>query len=130
MPTLCDLAGISLNRQLPGKSLKQIITTGSVPTDRKYIVVSDKPIQGDPVNGYKPQPEGRMLRNKNFKYWIYNEGKQRETLYDLENDPGEMVNLAQDPKFKKELENCRKELAEWAEKYKDPFLKYLIKIQQ
>ena len=130
MPTLCDLAGISLNFQIPGISLKQIITTGSYAADREYIVVSDKPVQGETVNGYKPQPEGRMLRNKHFKYWIYNEGKQRETLYDLENDPGEMVNLAQDPKFKRELENCRKELAGWAEKHKDPFLEYLIKIKQ
>ena len=127
MPTLCDLAGIILKRQLPGISLKQIITTGSSNLNREYIVVSDKPVQGDTVNGYKPQPEGRMLRNKKFKYWIYSEGKQRETLYDLVNDPGEMVNLSMDPKFKSELENCRKELTEWAEKYTDPFIRYMLK---
>jgi choline-sulfatase len=127
MPTLCDLAGIPLKRQLPGVSLKQIITTGSSNLNREYIVVSDNPVQGDTVNGYKPQPEGRMLRNKKFKYWIYSEGKQRETLYDIANDPGEMVNLSMDPKFISELENCRKELTEWAEKYSDPFIRYILK---
>ena len=126
MPTLCDIAGIPLKNQLPGTSLKQIIT-GSSLADREYIVVSDKMLEGDAINGYKPEPEGRMLRNKKFKYWIYNEGRQSETFYDLQNDPGEMINVASDPKFKSDLENCRRELAEWAEKYKDPFLKYLVK---
>ena len=127
MPTLCDFAGIPLQKQTRGTSLKQMVTTGSMSADREYIVVSDKLIQGDTINGYKPEPEGRMLRNKRFKYWIYNEGNQRETLYDLQNDPGEMVNLAEDTGFRSDLENCRKELVEWAEKYNDPYLKYLIK---
>ena len=127
MPTLCDLAGIPLQKQLPGKSLKQLITTGSLPEKREYIVVSDRLIQGDTVNRYKPEPEGRMLRNTRFKYWILSEGKQRETLYDLVNDPGEMVNIAGDPQYSADLENCRKELKEWAEKYRDPYIRYLIK---
>jgi arylsulfatase A-like enzyme len=127
MPTLCDLAGIPLQKQTRGTSLKKMVTTGSVSADREYIVVSDKLIQGDTINGYKPEPEGRMLRNKRFKYWIYNEGNQRETLYDLQNDPGEMENLAEYPEFRNDLENCRKELVAWAEQYNDPYLKYLIK---
>lgn len=127
LPTLCDLAGIPLYKKFPGISLKNIIATGSSSANREYVVVSDKLVQGDTVNGHKPEPEGRMIRNKRFKYWIYNEGKQRETLYDLQNDPGEMVNLAGDPNFKSELENCRSELIEWAEKYNDPYLKYMVK---
>jgi len=127
MPTLCDLAGIPLPGQLPGTSLKKILLTGSVPIDRDYVVVSDKLVQGDTVNGYKPEPEGRMLRNRRFKYWILNEGKGSETLYDLQNDPGEMVNLATDPKFRGDLQNCRTQLTDWAKKYNDPYLKYLVK---
>ena len=127
MPTLCDLAGINLKRELPGISLKQILTAGVNPSQRDYIVVSDRLIQGDTIDGYKPVPEGRMLRNKRFKYWILNEGKQRETLYDLQNDPGEMINVAGDPKFRNDLDNCRKELTLWAEKYKDPYIQYLVK---
>ena len=127
MATVCDLAGLPLQRQLPGTSLKKILTTGSASADREYVVVSDRLMQGEPVDGYKPEPEGRMLRNRRFKYWILNEGKQRETLYDLQNDPGEMVNLAADPKFRGDLENCRKELMDWAKKYNDPYLKYLVK---
>jgi choline-sulfatase len=126
-PTLCDLAGITLTEKTYGTSLKQIITGGTPRKERKYIVVSNKMIQGDSINGYKPEPEGRMLRTERFKYWILNEGKQRETLYDIENDPGEMINLAGNPEYDNVLRKCRQELSEWAEKSNDPFLKYLIK---
>jgi arylsulfatase A-like enzyme len=91
------------------------------------VVVSDHLIQGVAVDGNKPEPEGRMLRNKRFKYWIYNEGTQRETLYDIQHDPGEMVNLAGDPKFQEELKKCRGQLFEWALRYNDPYQKYLVK---
>jgi len=106
---------------------KNILITGSGSYDRDYVVVSAKLVQGDTINNYKPEPEGRMLRNRRFKYWILNEGTQKETLYDLLNDPGEMVNIATDPKFRGDLENCRTELTNWAKKNNDQYLKYLVK---
>ncbi len=127
MPTLCDLAGIPPGKNLPGTSLKKILLKGSQMDEREFVVVSDHMVQGDIVNGYKPEPEGRMIRNNHFKYWINSEGEQRETLYDLQNDPGEMVNLAGDPQYSSDLENCRAELYGWAETNDDPFIKYMIK---
>jgi arylsulfatase A-like enzyme len=127
MPSLYDLAGIQPPKITRGISLKQIITNGSSITKREYVVVSDQFDQGEAVNGIIPKPEGRMLRNARFKYWIYNEGIQRETLYDLQNDPGEMVNLAGDPKFKTDLNNCRRQLIDWAKRNNDYFLKNMIK---
>ena len=94
--------------------------------NRDYIVVSDQLSQGAPVNGQQLSPEGRMLRNKQFKYWIYNYGDKSEVLYDIVNDPGEMVNLIDDPKYKSALKNCRAQLFSWATEYKDPFIKYLV----
>ncbi|MCX6326928.1 MAG: sulfatase-like hydrolase/transferase [Bacteroidia bacterium] len=126
-PTLCEFAGIPLSENNRGVSLKQLITNETAPVERKYVVVSDHLVQGEAVNGQKPEPEGRMLRNRQFKYWIYNEGNQKETLYDLQNDPGEMVNLASDPKFSSELKNCRSQLIEWAKKNNDPYIKYMMK---
>jgi choline-sulfatase len=127
MPTLCELAGIPLPEKTRGVSLNSIINNDVIPVDRQYIVVSDKLEQGEAVDGSKPEPEGRMLRNKRFKYWIYTEGVQRETLYDLKNDPGEMVNLANEPKYTGDLKKCRYDLAEWGKKYNDPFLQFMIK---
>ena len=127
MPTLSDFAGIILSKQMPGVSLKSIITDNKIITKRQYVVVSDDLIQGAEVDGQKPEPEGRMLRNEQFKYWVYNEGKQRETLYDLKNDKGEMVNRAGDPKYSDELKRCRNQMLEWASKNNDAYLKYLVK---
>lgn len=127
MPSLCDFAGIQPPVKSPGSSLKQIIEKGSSSFKRDYVVVACKMIEGESVDGYKPEPEGRMLRNKRFKYWIYDMGKKRESLFDLQSDPGEMVNLAEDLKFRNDLDNCRSQLIEWAKKYNDPFLKNLVK---
>ena len=49
-----------------------------------------------------------------------------EELYDIVNDPGEMVNLINDPKYTSALKNCRAQLFSWAKEYKDPFIKYLV----
>lgn len=38
-----------------------------------------------------------------------------EELYDLDNDPHELINLAKNPKFKAELDEMRKQLATWIE---------------
>ncbi len=126
MPTLCDIAGIKPPKVTRGISLKPVVEKGSSSVRRDYVVVSDRFDQGEAIDGRVPKPEGRMLRNKRFKYWIYDEGDQRETLYDLQNDPGEMLNLAGDPEYKTELDKCRKEMVGWAHKNNDPFLKYLI----
>jgi len=125
LPTICDIAGIKVNGRLPGISLRPLLEGRLPEGDRKFVVVSDMLVQGDTVGGHKPEPEGRMLRNYRFKYWIMNEGKQRETLYDLINDPGEMVNIAENPEYKKHLDECRKDLREWARENSDPYLKYL-----
>ena len=60
-----------------------------------------------------------MVRSENYKYWIYSEGKQRESLFDMNNDPGEMKDLAQAAKYKKVLQQHRQYLKEWAKKYND-----------
>ena len=84
--------------------MKNIVTGITTTINRNYVVVSDHLVQGAAVNGKIPMPEGRMIRNQQFKYWIYNEGTQRETLYDIKNDPYELVNLANDPKFQTALQ--------------------------
>jgi choline-sulfatase len=126
IPTICDFAGIPIPANSKGKSLASAFTQIDQVPNRDYIVVSDKLSQGAPVNGQQLSPEGRMLRNKQFKYWIYNYGKESEVLYDIVNDPGEMVNLINDPNYTTALKNCRAQLFSWAKEYKDPFIKYLV----
>jgi choline-sulfatase len=125
LPTLCDYAGIKVPAELPGLSAKKILADKKNP-ERSFVVTSVKPIQGSPVNGVKPDPDGRMVRGERYKYWIYSQGTQRESLFDTKNDPGEMVNLATDPQYKSVLMENRKLLDGWCKKYNDSFSQFLI----
>jgi arylsulfatase A-like enzyme len=127
LPTLSDFAGIALPTPYPGNSLKQYLENDISPSKRDYVVVSDHIIQGAGVDGKDLKPEGRMLRNGQYKYWIYDEGTTRESLFDLKNDPGEMINLVNDIRHAKALQECRIQLTEWAKKNNDPYLTKLIK---
>ncbi|HZY63420.1 MAG TPA: sulfatase-like hydrolase/transferase [Edaphobacter sp.] len=116
IPTLCDLAGINTPPELPGISVKSANVHS-----RQYIVASNKMVQGAPVDGRKPVTSGRMVRSQRYKYCVYDKGDHRESLVDLEKDPGEMTNLAGEQRFSKELDQHRAMLKEWCDKTHDSF---------
>jgi arylsulfatase A-like enzyme len=62
---------------------------------------------------------GRMLRTGRFKYCIYDSGSHREQLIDLENDQGEMKNLAETESHKDILNAHREILRRWVERTGD-----------
>ena len=64
---------------------------------------------------------GRMVRTERYKYIVYSWGKHREQLFDLEADPGEMVNLAVEARHQGVLARHRELLAAWVEKTGDRF---------
>ena len=64
-----------------------------------------------------------MVRTRNYKYIVYDKGKYREQLYDMNNDRGEMINLAVEEKYKNILDQHRKLLNEWHENNNVPKLK-------
>ena len=47
--------------------------------------------------------------------------------FDLEHDPGEMVNLAVETSYRKELDDHRRRLAAWCEQMADPFFRLLMR---
>lgn len=121
LPTLCSLAGVGIPNGLPGMSLKASLENSDVPDPRTYVVVENKMIQGSPIDGQKPEPAGRMVRSKRFKYCVFDVGNRRESLVDMESDPGEMVNLAGKKEYGQELERHRHYLAEWCRETHDSF---------
>ena len=121
LPTMCDYAGIKTPANLIGTSLR-LAAGGAAVKSRPYVVSEDHMVQGDPIDGYKPEPNGRMVRSERFKYYAYDLGKEREALVDLEQDPGELVNLAARKEYQKVLEQHRQYLAEWCRQTKDPFV--------
>lgn len=116
IPTLCDYAGIAVPSGLPGLSLKNANID-----PRQYVVASNKMVQGAPIDGRKLTPSGRMVRSHRYKYCAYSEGNHRESLVDLEKDPGEMMNLAGDSRFQNVLNGHRAMLAGWCSETRDSF---------
>ncbi len=105
LPTLCDYAGAVWPESLLGRSLRPVAEGKKMLDWREYVVSEN--------------PYGRMLRTKRFKYCLYDAGKHREQLIDMDNDPGEMENLAGDPAYRRVLARHRQFLRQWAAKNED-----------
>ena len=105
LPTLCDYAGVETPGHLPGLSLRPLAAGREPQTWRDFVVSESQ--------------NGRMLRTTRFKYCIYDSGQHREQLTDLENDPGEMKNLAELDTYKDVLQTHRRLLQEWVERTGD-----------
>jgi arylsulfatase A-like enzyme len=69
---------------------------------------------------------GRALITDRYKYVVYGWGANREQLFDLVLDPGEVRNLAAESAFDPVLDDLRARLLEWCRRTKDStFLKRL-----
>lgn len=107
LPTFCDFANVTVPKHLLGRSLR------SDGAQRPYVASEND--------------WSRMIRTERFKYCAYKEGQQKESLVDLQNDPGEMVNLASDNKFQRELTEHRNHLADWVKRSADSHgIEYLV----
>lgn len=78
------------------------------------------------IDGMKPTMEGWMVRTDRYKYCVYSRGKQRESLVDLQADPGETSDLAADPKYRTVLFEHRELLARFGQEHNDPLVAELL----
>ena len=99
LPTICDYVGVSKPAHLLGKSLRPLAEGASVKKWRRYVLSENSWF--------------KMLRSRRFKYCVDNSDGNSESLCDMKNDPGEMKNLANDPKFRNVLMEHREFLKEW-----------------
>jgi len=127
IPTLCDFARIDAPKGLPGRSLKALALNQPPDEDRPYIVVSNKMVQCEPVDGVMLQPDGRMIRSQRYKYCLYSLGRRRESLVDMQADPGEMVNLAAKSRYRTVLLQHREFLRDFAIKHGDNVAKSMLR---
>ena len=127
IPTLCDFAGIETPAGLPGRSLKPHALGRPAGTERPYIVVSNRMVQCEAVDGVLMKPDGRMVRSRRYKYCLYSLGQRRESLVDMEADPGERVNLAGKPEAAETLRRHRDHLRQFARAHGDQVALAMLK---
>jgi arylsulfatase A-like enzyme len=106
LPTLCDLAGISMRRAPHGASLGPVLR-GRAESMRTSLFAQLAPDTKD------PSMQGRSVRSSRYKYVRFSKGANPEMLFDLQKDPGETRNLAGDQAHSRLLAEHRKLLQEW-----------------
>ena len=126
LPTMLDLAGIEKPAKLPGRSLRTLALGQNPASWRTYVVVGNNMVQGGPVGLLRPATEGRMLRTERYKYCVFQFGTHRESLVDLQNDPGETVDLASDPAYRNVLLEHRDLLRKFAAERGDRLVAELL----
>jgi arylsulfatase A-like enzyme len=108
-PTFTELSGISPDPDLTGQSLVPFLKDQKPEGWRKVVCT-----QCNGVENYFTQ---RMVFDQNFKY-VYN-GFDYDELYDLRNDPHEMVNLQHDPRYDDVKRSLIKQMWRFACEQKD-----------
>jgi choline-sulfatase len=111
-PTLLEYAGAGVPQavaqagNLPGFSFVPLLRGQTLSYERPVVVFDE----------YGPT---RMIRTKEWKY-IHRYPYGPHELYDLVDDPGERLNLADSPDQQARLRELRGELSDWFARYSDP----------
>ncbi len=124
LPTLFELAGLPEPYSNQGRSLVALISTnGGDYVEREAIfrenvipevITGNREtfefIKGEGIRGVR-HPDAKMVRTRRWKFVYYPEGFAE--LYDLESDPSEMTNLAEDPKYRPQVYEMKDRLLHW-----------------
>lgn len=114
-PTLLDYARVENNVQFTGKSLKPVLEDPRKKL-RDYLVVQ---LADDKLDSSR---HARLIRNRRYKYNLYNQGERNEQLFDLWEDPGETDNLAYKESYLPVKDELKTALSTWIRESGDPFL--------
>ena len=121
MPTICDYAGARVPSKNRGMSLRPIAEGSEPRTKRQYVACSTHFVQDLTEDGKPIDLQGRMIRTRDFKYYIFDQGKQPEMLIDMKNDPSEMENLVGNRRYSKVLAAHRRMFAKYKKETGDTF---------
>jgi len=138
LPTLLEACGIDVPENVQGHSFLPLLTGGAY--EPRDCVFAEKTFHGtyDPVRCVRTDTHkyicffekstlervpGDVMHYGMFVEWgpaVMREGRER--LYDLQADPDETNNLADDPAFEETKNDLRARLVGWMEATNDPIL--------
>jgi arylsulfatase A-like enzyme len=117
LPTVCDYAGITPPDDLEGLSLRDLAEGRTSEKWRDQLVA-------EVLFSPEQRTHARMVRTQHFKYAVYSWGRYREQLFDMQTDPGEMVNLAVQARYADVLADHRGRLLDWCLRSGDLFAEH------
>lgn len=116
MPTLLDMAGARSPNLAQGTSLVPLLAAGPWKRKSIYLQVIQHPQHLD-----RWDPPSRGVRTRQYKYIQRCNGEQ--LLFDMQLDPFELENLADDGNYREQINIHHRHLLQWAEFVGDPWPK-------
>lgn len=108
--TVCDWTGAKMPKEAAGKSFRKIAEEGNSQTPHQEYIITETRFDGSKTRGW-------MVRSERYKYVLYDKGRHREQLFDMQNDRGEMRNLVMENAYNQELQKMRDILEKWMNTY-------------
>lgn len=110
-PTLADLCGLPAPDYLDGTSLRPVLDDPSRSVKSAAFTQVQRRVNRQEFHGYS-------VRTERWRYTLWDDGRQGEQLYDMQQDPREWRNLAGDPRYASviaELKPLVRQYAGWAD---------------
>ncbi|MFT7434294.1 MAG: alpha-L-rhamnosidase [Psychromonas sp.] len=123
--TILSLAGIAKPTTWQGNSLLPYVNQDVDIKGRESTLVEH-------LWEFEHIPPSEGIRTKNLKYMRYINDKTLEELYDLDNDPMELYNLAANPSWTSAKSELKATLAKYTTAYTDDYAKgpYALKVSR
>ena len=121
-PTMLDFAGLATPQYMHGRSFRSILETGREPRDWKHAAYYHYWMH----MAHHDNPAHIAIRTKRYKLIMFYGTSQNKSmpktppgweLYDLKNDPYEMNNLYDDPKYKGIIAQLKQQLKTLRSRY-------------
>ena len=109
--TICDWTGAKMPQGAVGKSFRKVVEEGNPQSPHQDYVITETCFDGSKTRGW-------TVRSERYKYVLYDKGRHREQLFDMQNDRGEMRNLMMENAYEEVAQKHRDILEKWMNTYK------------
>jgi uncharacterized sulfatase len=121
-PTLAELCGLTPPADLEGRSLRALLDNPKAQWNKPAYTQVERggvqfgqavpPMTAPPTQAQRaqqgPRFMGRSVRTERWRYTEWDEGRRGVELYDLDKDPREYRNLANDPAYAKTIAEMKR----------------------